>query len=221
VHEGKVTPYFSRGEIDSGHALKGRKLELCWVDPTDAFFLHIQGSGTVKLPHGEELFITYAEKNGQKYVPIGKYLKERLAPLPVTMQRIERVVKMMSEQERSDLFAKNPSYVFFTKSKRRAITSLGVPATPGRTIAVDSKFAPKGALALISFNKPLVDQPESVDSGTHPTTRVSRFVLDQDSGGAITGTDHVDLFWGRGDEAKKVAGILQDKARIVFLVPKR
>ncbi len=221
VHEGKVTPYFSRGEIDSGHALKGRKLELCWVDPTDAFFLHIQGSGTVKLPHGEELFITYAEKNGQKYVPIGKYLKERLAPLPVTMQRIERVVKMMSEQERSDLFAKNPSYVFFTKSKRRAITSLGVPATPGRTIAVDSKFAPKGALALISFNKPLVDQPESVDRGTHPTTRVSRFVLDQDSGGAITGTDHVDLFWGRGDEAKKVAGILQDKARIVFLVPKR
>ena len=221
VHEGKVTPYFSRGEIDSGHALKGRRLELCWVDPTDAFFLHIQGSGTVKLPHGEELFITYAEKNGQKYVPIGKYLKERLAPLPVTMQRIERVVKMMSEQERSDLFAKNPSYVFFTKSKRRAITSLGVPATPGRTIAVDSKFAPKGALALISFNKPLVDQPESVDRGTHPTTRISRFVLDQDSGGAITGTDHVDLFWGRGDEAKKVAGILQDKARIVFLVPKR
>lgn len=221
VHEGKVTPYFSRREIDSEHALRGRKLELCWVDPTDAFFLHIQGSGTVKLPHGEELFITYAEKNGQKYEPIGKYLKERLAPLPVTMQRIERIVKTMSEEERADLFAQNPSYVFFTKSKRRAITSLGVPATPGRTIAVDSKFAPKGALALISFNKPEVEQPESAETGKHPTTLVSRLVLDQDSGGAITGTDHVDLFWGRGDEAKKVAGILQDKARIVFLVPKR
>jgi membrane-bound lytic murein transglycosylase A len=221
VHEGKVTPYFSRNDIDSGHALDGRNLELCWVDPTDAFFLHIQGSGTVKLPHGDELFITYAEKNGQRYEPIGKYLKERLAPFPVTMQRIEKVVKTMSPQERSELFAKNPSYVFFTTSKRRAITSLGVPATPGRTIAVDSKFAPKGSLALISFNKPEVDQPESSDSGMPPTTQVSRFVLDQDSGGAITGTDHVDLFWGRGDDAKKVAGILQDKARIVFLVPKR
>lgn len=221
IHEGKVTPYFSRDEIDDGNALKGRKLELCWVDPTDAFFLHIQGSGTVKLPNGEELFITYSEKNGRKYEPIGKYLKERLAPRPVTMQRIEEVVKVMSPQERSQLFAKNPSYVFFTKSKRRAITSLGVPATPGRTIAVDSKFAPKGALAIITFNKPLVDQPENVESGMPPTTRVSRFVLDQDSGGAITGTDHVDLFWGRGDEAKKVAGILQDKARIVFLVPKK
>lgn len=221
IHDGKVTPYFSRDEIDDGNALKGRDLELCWVDPTDAFFLHIQGSGTVKLPDGEELFITYAEKNGRKYEPIGKYLKERLAPLPVTMQRIEEVVKVMSPQERSQLFAKNPSYVFFTKSKRRAITSLGVPATPGRTIAVDSKFAPKGALAIITFNKPLVDQPEHAESGMPPTIRVSRFVLDQDSGGAITGTDHVDLFWGRGDEAKKVAGILQDKARIVFLVPKK
>ena len=66
-----------------------------------------------------------------------------------------------------------------------------------------------------------MDQAEAPDTGTYPTTRVSRFVLDQDSGGAITGTDHVDLFWGRGDEAKKVAGVLQDKARIVFLVPNR
>lgn len=220
VHAGKVIPYFSREEIDSGHALKGRNLELCWVDPTDAFFLHIQGSGTVRLTDGEELFITYAEKNGQRYEPIGKYLKDRIAPYPVTMQRIEAVTKSMGQHERDKLFAKNPSYVFFTKSKRRAITSLGVPATPGRTIAVDSKYAPKGSLALITFNKPHVDQPESPVSGTHPTTRVSRLVLDQDSGGAITGTDHVDLFWGRGDEAKKVAGILQDRARIVFLVPK-
>ena len=220
LHEGRVIPYFSRQEIDDDGALSGKHFELCWVDPTDAFFLQIQGSGTVRLPNGEELFITYAEKNGLKYVPIGKFLKERLAPLPVTMQRIEGAVKTMSPQERSSLFAKNPSYVFFTKSQRRAITSLGIPATPGRTIAVDSKYAPKGALALITFNKPDISQPNATDTGMPPAERVSRFVLDQDSGGAITGTDHVDLFWGRGDEAKKVAGILQDKARIVFLVPK-
>ena len=220
VHEGRVVPYFSRQEIDDAGALKGKKLELCWVDPTDAFFLQIQGSGTVRLPNGEELFITYAEKNGLKYEPIGKFLKERLAPLPVTMQRIEGVVKTMTPQERSALFAKNPSYVFFTKSQRRAITSLGIPATPGRTIAADSKYAPKGALALVTFNKPEISQPLSTETGMPPTHRVSRFVLDQDSGGAITGTDHVDLFWGRGDEAKKVAGILQDRARIVYLFPK-
>jgi membrane-bound lytic murein transglycosylase A len=220
LHEGRVIPYFSRQEIDDGGALRGKNLELCWVNPTDAFFLQIQGSGTVRLSDGEELFITYAEKNGLKYEPIGKFLKEQLAPLPVTMQRIEGAVKTMSDAERSTLFAKNPSYVFFTKSQRRAITSLGIPATPGRTIAADSKYAPKGALALVTFNKPDISKPASPESGMPPTERVSRFVLDQDSGGAITGTDHVDLFWGRGDEAKKVAGILQDKARIVYLFPK-
>ena len=220
LSEGHVTPYFSRDEIDSRGALHGRGLELCWVDPTDAFFLQIQGSGTVKLPDGEEIFLTYAEKNGLKYEPIGKFLKDRVAPLPVTMQRIEKMTKSMGTSERSELFAKNPSYVFFTKSKRRAITSLGIPATPGRTIAADSKYAPKGALALISFNKPDTSKPEDPATGSPPTERVSRLVLHQDSGGAITGTDHVDLFWGRGDEAKKVAGILQDQARIVFLVPK-
>ncbi len=217
---GRVIPYYSRYDIDDAGALKGRKLELCWVDPTDAFFLQIQGSGTVQLSDGEELFITYAEKNGLKYEPIGKFLKERLAPLPVTMQRIESVVEGMSPQERSALFAKNPSYVFFTKSQRRAITSLGIPATPGRTIAADPKFAPKGALALVTFNKPDLSQPISSETGMPPTNRVSRFVLDQDSGGAITGTDHIDLFWGRGDEAKKVAGIMQDRARIVYLFPR-
>lgn len=221
VHDGHVTPYFSRHEIDSENALKGKKLELCWVDPTDAFFLQIQGSGTVRLQSGEELFITYAEKNGLKYEPIGKFLKERIAPLPVTMQRIEKITRAMSPSERAALFSQNPSYVFFTVSKRRAITSLGIPATPGRTIAADSKYAPKGALALVTFNKPDGGQTEDATTGTLPTQRVSRLVVHQDSGGAITGTDHVDLFWGRGDEAKKIAGVLQDQARIVFLVPKK
>lgn len=220
LDEGHVGPYFSRRDIDTEGALKGRKLELCWVDPTDAFFLQIQGSGTVRLHNGEEIHITYAEKNGLKYEPIGKFLKERIAPQRVTMQRIEALVKTMSPSERAELFAQNPSYVFFTKSERRAVTSMGIPATPGRTIAVDSKYAPKGALALITFNKPDTSKTEDAATGTPPTERVSRFVLDQDSGGAITGTDHIDLFWGRGDEAKKVAGIMQDRARIVFLVPK-
>lgn len=220
VHEGKVIPYYSRHEIDSKRALQGKGLELCWVDPIDAFFLQIQGSGTVTLANGQELFITYAEKNGHKYEPIGKFLKDRIAPMPVTMQRIEALARTMSPQEKAELFEKNPSYVFFTKSKQRALTSLGVPATPGRTIAADPKFAPKGALALVTFSKPIFTETANHETVESKGPRVSRFVLDQDSGGAITGTDHIDLFWGRGDEAKKVAGVLQDQARILYLVPR-
>jgi membrane-bound lytic murein transglycosylase A len=219
VHETKVLPYYSRNEIDAKGALKNRGLELCWVNPVDAFFLQIQGSGTVRMPDGSEIHLTYAEKNGHRYEPIGKFLKERLAPAPVTMQKIEEVAHAMSSAERSDLFDKNPSYVFFQRSKERATTALGIPATPGRTIASDPKYAPRGSLAFINLITAIIPATTTSNSTPIPLA-VSRFVLNQDVGGAITGTDHIDLFWGRGDDAKKVAGVLQNRARIIFLLPK-
>jgi membrane-bound lytic murein transglycosylase A len=220
LHDGKVLPYYTREEIDGGGVLKGRRLELCWVDLIEAFFLHIQGSGTVRLEDGSEVFITYADKNGRKYEAIGKFLKERIAPKKITMQRVEAALREMPEHERNELLYRNPSYVFFNKSPQRAITALGVPATPGRTIAADPKYAPKGALALLSFSKPVLSD-ESEDTGDPlREVEITRLVLDQDSGGAITGTDRVDLFWGRGDEAKCYAGIIQHPARIVYLVPR-
>lgn len=220
LHEGKVVPYYTREEIDGRGVLKGKQLELCWVDPIEAFFLHIQGSGTVRLEDGSEIFITYADKNGRRYEAIGKFLKERIAPNKVTMQRVEAALREMSVQERDELIYRNPSYVFFKKSPQRAITSLGVPATPGRTIAADPKYAPKGALALLSFSKPILSDDSPSTSEPTREVEITRFVLDQDSGGAITGTDRVDLFWGRGDEAKRYAGIIQHPARIVYLVPR-
>jgi membrane-bound lytic murein transglycosylase A len=218
LHNGTVGPYYTREEIDGEGVLKGKQLELCWVDPIEAFFLHIQGSGTVRLEDGRELFITYADKNGRRYEAIGKFLKERIAPHKVTMQRVEAALREMPVSERDQLLFRNPSYVFFRSSPQRAITALGIPATPGRTIAADPKFAPKGALALLSFSKPTLEPNGASDPIGE--VEVTRLVLDQDSGGAITGTDRVDLFWGRGEEAKRYAGIIQDQARIVYLVPR-
>lgn len=220
IHKDTLVPYYSRADIDGRGALRGRNLELVWVDPIDAFFLHIQGSGTVQLMDGSEMHLTYADKNGQRYEPIGKYLKAQLAPQKVTMQRIETALRAMPTQERDQLLFKNPSYVFFNRSHQRALTSLGVPATPGRTIAVDPTFAPKGALAILTFDKPIFSGNHSGEDEPVGAERVSRLVVDQDTGGAITGTNRVDLFWGRGDEAKKYAGIIQSSARILYLVPR-
>ena len=218
--KGRVVPYYSREDIDGKHSLKGRGLEICWVDPIDAFFLQIQGSGTIELKDGSQFFVTYAEKNGHKYEAIGKFLKERIAPAAITMQSIVALLKTMPESERSELLFRNPSYVFFNRSPQRAITSLGIPATSGRTIAADPKFVPKGALAFITFNKPVFDTEAAPSDQPQSSTEVGRFVLDQDSGGAITGTGRIDLFWGRGDDAKRYAGVLQSPARIWYLVPK-
>lgn len=217
----QVIPYYSRQEIDGQQKLANKGLELAWVDPIDAFFLHIQGSGTVKFDHGEEVYMTYADKNGHKYEPVGKFMRDVIGPKKITMQRIEHALRSMSSHERDSYLFKNPSYVFFNRSEKRAITSLGVPATPGRTIAVDPRYAPKGALAVLTFQKPVFSPQHSPGDEPISYNKVSRFVLDQDSGGAITGTNRVDLFWGRGDSAKQYAGIIQDTARIVYLLPKR
>jgi len=220
VDGSRAIPYYSRQEIDGKQKLAGRGLELAWVDPIDAFFLHIQGSGTVVFEHGEEAYITYADKNGHKYEPVGKFMRNIIGSKKITMQRIERALRSMSPLERDSYLFKNPSYVFFNRSEKRAITSLGVPATPGRTIAVDPRYAPKGALALLTFQKPIFGPNHTPGDDPVSYEKVSRFVLDQDSGGAITGTNRVDLFWGRGDSAKQYAGIIQDAARVVYLLPR-
>jgi membrane-bound lytic murein transglycosylase A len=216
----RVVPYYTREEIDGALRLRDQKLELAWVDPIDAFFLHIQGSGTVRYEDGAEEHLVYADKNGHRYEAIGAFLKERIAPKKVTMQRLEALLRTMSPGERDSILFRNPSYVFFSKSPKRAITSLGVPATPGRTIATDPRFAPKGAIGFLEFHKPIISSKALEHEGEHQLAKAARFVVDQDTGGAITGTGRVDLFWGRGDEAKEHAGLMQDAAHLTYLVPR-
>ncbi len=220
LFESRIIPYYTRQDIDGKQALHGRGLELAWLDPIDGFFLQIQGSGTLRYGDGSEDHLVYADKNGHRYEAIGRFLKDRLAPNPVTMQRIESLLRSMSPTERDAILFKNPSYVFFNRSKSRAITALGVPATDGRTIATDPRFTPKGALAFLEYMRPAFDNPGSNEDSDPQFIPASRFVVDQDTGGAITGTGRVDLFWGRGDEAKKYAGVIQHPARIIYLVPK-
>ncbi len=50
--------------------MAGRGLELAWVDdPVDAFFLHVQGPGRVRLHDGRLLRLGYAGQNGTRTGP--------------------------------------------------------------------------------------------------------------------------------------------------------
>jgi membrane-bound lytic murein transglycosylase A len=49
---------------------------------------------------------------------------------------------------------------------------------------------------------------------------VSRFVLNQDTGGAIRGAGRVDVFWGRGEDANLAASEMKQLGDLYFLVPK-
>jgi len=212
----RVVPYYSRTEIDKDKKLNGKMLEMFWVDPLDAFFLQIQGSGTV-LVDEKEFRIGYAGQNGREYVSIGKHMTQIIPPSEMSLQKIEAHLRTLPRDAMEKLLFINPSYVFFKPLRHGPLTTSGVDVYPGRTIAVDSSIFPLGSLAFLKFKK-MVAVADKVEVSTD--VEVSRFVFAHDTGGAIKGPGRADLFWGRGDEAKLFAGHLRHPANLYFLVPK-
>jgi membrane-bound lytic murein transglycosylase A len=218
--EGKlsvVEPHHSREEIDSLKRLSGQKLEIAWLDPIDAFFLHIQGSGIVKLSKDKEIYVGYAAQNGHRYHAIGKELTDFIPIEEMSLQRIESHLRSLPKDQAQEILNKNPSYIFFEKIAVKAPTHLGTPAIPGRTIAVDTSLFPTGAVGFLEFPQPKFSEGSEEPTSWEPT---SRFVFAHDTGGAIKGPHRVDLYWGGGPEAKRVAGHMRHHGRLYFLVPK-
>jgi membrane-bound lytic murein transglycosylase A len=214
----QLAPYYSRREIDEGGLLRGRGFEIAWVkDPVELFFLHIQGSGILRLPDGMQLHIGYAGQNGRPYRSIGRLLIDqgKIPESEMSMQRLRRHLVAYPEQ-RNEIMSHNESYVFFRINEEGAIGSLEVPVTAGRSIATDSRFFPKGAPALIYSESPVLDDAARL-IGWRPFIR---FVLNQDTGGAIRGFQRADLYMGTGDEAGAHAGYMKSPGKIYFLILK-
>jgi len=210
-------PYYSRREIDDLGSLRGRGYEIAWLkDPIDLFFLHIQGSGILTLPEGSRVGVGYAAQNGRAYRSIGRLLIDggKVPEEEMSMQRLRRYLREHPE-EMSEILAYNESYVFF-RFVEGPLGSLEVPVTAGRSIATDSRLFPKGALAFIETQEPVIDAAGRL-VGWKP---FSRIVLNQDAGGAIRGFQRVDLFFGTGDQAAAAAGYMNSRGRLYFLALK-
>lgn len=191
---------------------------LAYADLIDSFFLEIQGSGVLKMNGGEELKIGYAAQNGYPYVPIGKFLLDKIPKEKLTAHAIETHLRALPEPQARELLNRNPSYVFFKPVKNSGVAYFGTEVVPGRTIATDQTYFPKGALAFLEFERPQFNSALDIEPAAW--TKASRFVIDQDTGGAIRGPHRVDLFWGRGAEAKQSAGVMKNKGRLLYFVPK-
>lgn len=207
----RLVPYHARREIDNG-ILRGKGLELLWVDSaTDAFFLHVQGSGRVKMTNGEVVRVGYAAKNGRPYVAIGRVLIKRgaISKDHMSMQAIRAWLAANPAEARS-LFATNPSYIFFRRLQGRdAIGAMGVGLTPGRSLAVDRRYIPLGAPLWLDTRDPLNNR-----------VPLRRLMIAQDTGGAIKGPVRGDVFWGFGREAAAKAGRMKEPGTYYLLLPK-
>ena len=213
-----VVPYHDREDIESENALAGKAEVLAWVkDPIDVFFLQIQGSGKVYLDNGEVINVHYHATNGRPYRSIGKLLidENKITVEEMSMQKIRSYLNEHPE-EMERVFNHNPSYVFFKIESEGPLGNINVRLTPGRSIAVDRKIFPPAALTYINTKKPLIDSAGNITGWID----FSRFALNQDTGGAITGPGRADLFWGNGNYAEIAAGHLKYPGKLHFLILK-
>jgi membrane-bound lytic murein transglycosylase A len=216
---GEFVPYFSRKEIDVSGILQGKNLELVWVaDPVDLFFLHVQGSGKIKLPDETLLTVSFAQTNGRPFRSVTRFMldKGKIKSTEASYRSVKAILKEKQEQELYEILSYNESYIFFRFVDKDPMGSLGVPVTEGRSIATDPDYFPEGALAFIRLRKPVFDAEGNVKERVN----FSRFVLSQDKGSAIKGPGRVDLFCGFGANAEATAGTLKEKGELYLLLKK-
>ena len=113
--------------------------------------------------------------------------------------------------EAKGVMALNPSYVYFRIIEgdgHGPIGAMGVPLTPGRSLAVDPAFVPYGTPVWLDTVDPLT-----------PGRPLRRLLIAQDTGTAIKGAVRGDVFWGHGPEAAARAGVMKSPGRWYLLLP--
>lgn len=209
---GTRKPYFDREEIERG-ALARRHLELVWLDPVDAFFIHIQGSGRIRLPDGRVLRVGFDGRNSLPYTPIGRTLIERgaLTADTVSMQTIRAWLEANPAQA-AEVMRENRSYIFFKILPDRPLSEgpvggAGLPLLPRRSLAVDHRLWPYGL-------------PVFVDTQLPGGGAFRHLLIAEDTGTAIRGPARGDIFLGSGTEAGDEAGLMKHSGDFIVLMPR-
>jgi membrane-bound lytic murein transglycosylase A len=216
-------PHPKRIDLEGQDGLLGDKsqlhgLEMLWFrDRLDAYMVHIQGSAQIQLTDGKKTSIGYAGGTDYPWTSIGKELAKD-GKLPLDGLTLPKLISyfQQSPQELSNYLPRWERFVFFKeKSGTPAMGSINVPVIPERSIATDKSLMPPGALALVNTSLPYPNK-----SGSLEYRRVSRFVLDQDTGSAIKGPGRVDYFMGTGKLAGDRAGITGGNGSLYYLLLK-
>lgn len=211
----RLVPYDSREEIVYEETLEGRARPIAYVNEIELFFLQIQGSGLIRFSDGNIKRINYAQKNGHPYRSIGQFLTEEIPKEEMSLQSIKSYLYSTPERVR-EIFSYNQSYTFFREVDEGPLGNIEVPLTPNRSVAMDSRVIPKGGLAFIETELPVVENGNITE-----WKPAKRFVLVQDTGGAIREHGRVDLFLGHGEEAGISAGHIKHEGRSFLVVARK
>jgi membrane-bound lytic murein transglycosylase A len=208
--DGSIVPYYTRGEIEDSQMFAGN--ELVWLDDAlSAYIVHINGSAKLRMTDGSELYIGYNGKTDRPYYGLGKSLVEAgvIPASELSLPRIRRAYRENPDQV-IQLMNRNECYVFFTEygADKWPAGSLGVRVSPETTLATDKKIYPRGGLLIVDTEAVTLSMGRK---------RFLRFMLDQDTGGAIRAPGRADIFMGIGGTAEILAGGQYAEGRLYYL----
>ena len=221
--ESWAKPHPSRSELEGVDGLQGSKgklkgLELFWFkDRLEPYMIQIQGSAKLKLTDGTQTTIGYASNTAYNYRSLGRSLVDD-GKFPLEGLNMPIILDYFRKhpQDLNIYIPRDQSFVFFQETYGKpAQGSISVPLTPERSIATDKSLMPAGALALIRAPFPYINKSNKIENRL-----VSRYVLDQDTGGAIKGAGRVDYFLGTGESAGERAGVTVSNGQLFYLLLK-
>ena len=216
-------PQPERVQLEGADGLQGSKSELAgneifWMrDRFEAILVQIQGSAELNLPDGSITTVGFAGGTNFVYNSIGKELAKdgKVTPSQLTLPGIIRYFQE-NPQELDVYIPRYKRFIFMKETfNGDAMGSINVPVTPDRSIATDKSMMPPGALALVYTELPYASNDRSIQQKL-----VSRYVLDQDTGSAITGPGRVDYFMGTGKIAGDRAGVTGGPGQLYYLLLK-
>ena len=212
----------SRTEIDFDHKLMTTPYPMFYTkDLLDLYLLHVQGGGKVVIKGAngktESHYISYDGTNSQPFAFISTYMVQR-GYLSADNRSVEaqRAFLSANPDKQEEIYASCPNFVYFKITDAPPLGSDKVSLTDYRSIATDKNiYNSKGTLAFVNVKQ------EWQSGGKQHKIQISRFFLDQDTGGAIKGDARADIYMGEGPEAEFTAYNLHQMGEMYFLMLKK
>lgn len=208
----------NRYEIDFRGGLDGLNLEMYYArDLFSLYLMQMEGGGKVTFVDRKgkrtSQYLSYAGSNSRRWRFLSTLLLNKgwIKDSTVLSQRefIDQNPKLWAT-----IFSFCPSYVYFKETDHQPEGSDSVPLTDGRSIATDRRiFSFKGMPAFVTARRPQ-------HKDTQETMDFSRFVLDQDTGGAIVGKARADFYFGEGEYAEHAANSVKARGQLFYLLLK-
>jgi membrane-bound lytic murein transglycosylase A len=178
-----------------------------WIDPID---LQDMGSATLVLEDGARVKLSVASTNDMPFNGIGSQLLARgIRPPDGYGMKSVRAYLKQNRALANELIANNPRYVYYAPSETDAVVgNMGVPLSKIRSVAIDKNIYTLGMPVYL----------DTTLSANGKSFR--RLMVAQDTGGAVTGYNRADIYFGVGDAAFDYAHGQNEGGQMYVLMPK-